>query len=523
MLAVTNPYDQSIVAEIPYDSQEQIDAKLQASAAAFEKWQNVPLADRIRIVKTGLDRMKLSGEVIARHVTLQMGKPLTQARSELATMFDRAEQSIADAPAALAPDVLPKVGFVRRIEHEPLGLVLDVAAWNYPLLIPINVIIPALLAGNVVLLKHSAKTPLTGQAFADAFAGLEVPQLVTNLTLTHEQTAELIGDPRVAHVSFTGSVEGGRRIYQSVARSRLIDVGLELGGKDPAYVARDANLEFAATNLVDGACYNAGQSCCAIERVYVHQDLYEPFLERAATLLTEYRLGNPLDDSTTMGPLASREAPKFLQKQVEDATSRGARLLVGGHAPAELAGNFFLPTLLADVENDAAVMQQESFGPLLPGCVSVPFNDLPALEQALSSREMAAFIVEPIQGKGVNLPNDGYLKSAAELCRRYGTLFVADEIQTGLGRTGRFLAVEHWDVEPDMVLLSKSLSGGHVPSGAVLMRRGTYDKVFNRMDRAVVASLRRQSESHWVRSRTANFLALGKHSQPADSLPLRQG
>ena len=368
MLSVTNPYDQSIVAEVPYDSPEQVDAKLRAAVAAFEKWQYVPLEERIRIVRTGLERMMRAGEAIARHVTLQMGKPLTQARGELATMLDRAEQSIADAPGALAPDALPTEGFVRRIEHEPLGLVLDIAAWNYPLLIPINVLVPALLAGNVVLLKHSAKTPLTGQAFANSFGELEVPHLVTNLTLTHEQTAELIGHPRIAHVSFTGSVEGGRRIYQSVARSRLIDVGLELGGKDPAYVAADADLEFAAANLVDGACYNAGQSCCAIERVYVHQDLYEPFVDRAATLLTEYRLGNPLDDSTTLGPLASRGAPKFLQQQVENATSRGARLLVGGHPPAELTGNFFLPTLLADVKNDSAAMQEESFGPLLPVC-----------------------------------------------------------------------------------------------------------------------------------------------------------
>ncbi len=249
-----------------------------------------------------------------------------------------------------------------------LGLVLDIAAWNYPLLIPINVIVPALLSGNVVLLKHSAKTPLTGQAFAEAFAGLDVPHLVTNLTLTHDQTAELIAHPAVAHVSFTGSVDGGKRIYQSVARSRLIDVGLELGGKDPAYVAPDADLEFAAVNLVDGACYNAGQSCCAIERVYVHQDLYEPFLARAAALLAEYRLGNPLEDATTMGPLASRDAPEFLQQQVENATSRGARLLAGGRRAADLGENFFLPTLLADVPNDAAVMQEESFGPLLPVC-----------------------------------------------------------------------------------------------------------------------------------------------------------
>jgi acyl-CoA reductase-like NAD-dependent aldehyde dehydrogenase len=343
------------------------------------------LTDRIRIVQAGLDRMKSAGESIARNVTLQMGKPLAQARGELNTMLDRARQSIEDAPATLAPDLLPKEGFLRRIEHEPLGVVLDVAAWNYPLLIPINVIAPALLAGNVILLKHSAKTPLTGQAFADAFAGLEVPNLVTNLVLTHEQTSELIADKRVAHVSFTGSVEGGRGIYQSVAKSRLIDVGLELGGKDPAYVAADADLEFAVANVVDGACYNAGQSCCAVERVYVHQDLYQPFLERAAAVLNDYRLGNPFDDGITMGPLASRGAPKFLQGQVDDATRRGARLLVGGRIPNDLPGNFYSPTLLADVENAASVMQEESFGPLLPVC-SVQ-ND----EQALALMNDSVF------------------------------------------------------------------------------------------------------------------------------------
>jgi len=294
-----------------------------------------------------------------------MGRPLANARGELATMFDRADQSISDAPTALAADVLPKDGFVRRIEHEPLGIVLDIAAWNYPLVIPINVIVPALLAGNVVLLKHSAKTPLSGQAFARAFGALDVPDLVTELTLTHEQTADLIGRPQIDHVCFTGSVDGGRRIYQAVAKSRLIDVGLELGGKDPAYVAADADVEFAAANLVDGACFNAGQSCCAIERVYVHRDLYESFLEKAATHLAAYQLGDPLLESTTMGPLASRGAPAFLQRQVDDATGRGARLLIGGHVPKRL-GNFYPPTLLADVQNDAAVMQEESFGPLLP-------------------------------------------------------------------------------------------------------------------------------------------------------------
>ncbi len=385
LLTATNPFDQSVVAEVPYDSPEKIDAKVRAAAAAFSQWRCLTLNQRIGIVKEGLAKMRAAGEQIALDVTLQMGRPLANARGELATMFDRAEQSIADAPAALAADVLPKNGFVRRIEHEPLGVVFDIAAWNYPLVIPINVIVPALLAGNVVLLKHSAKTPLTGIAFAEAFGALEVPHLVTNLTLTHKQTAELIGNPQIDHVSFTGSVEGGHRIYQAVAESRLIDVGLELGGKDPAYVAADADLEFAAANLVDGACYNAGQSCCAIERVYVHQSLYEPFLEKSAALLAEYQLGDPRLETTNMGPLASRSAPAFLQQQVDEAVARGARLLVGGKIPEGLTGNFYPPTLLADVPNDALVMQQESFGPLLP--VSAVAND----DEALAKMNDSAF------------------------------------------------------------------------------------------------------------------------------------
>jgi len=378
-LQVTNPYDGSIVAELPYDRPEQVNAKLQAASVAQKQWRRLSLQERIPIVQEGLARLRAAEETIAVDITRQMGKPLAQSRAELTTMFDRAAQSISDAPGSLAADVLREEGFVRRIEHQPLGIVLDIAAWNYPLVIPINVIIPALLAGNVVLLKHSAKTPLTGQALTDAFTALEVPHLVTDLTLTHDQTADLIGDPRIDHVSFTGSVEGGQRIYQAVARSRLIDVGLELGGKDSAYVAADADPDFAAECLVDGACYNAGQSCCAIERVYVHRDLYQPFLEKAASLVAEYRLGDPLEDATTMGPLASAKAPAFLQDQVDDAVDRGARLLIGGTTPKELEGRFYSPTLLADVGNDAKVMQQESFGPLLPVCAVS--SDQQALER----------------------------------------------------------------------------------------------------------------------------------------------
>lgn len=365
-LVVTNPFDQQPVCELPYDTPDAVAAAVARAKAAQRRWARLPLAERCLQVRAGLERFRANAEQVARDVTLEMGKPLQQARGEFNTMCDRAEYMLSIAEETLRPDLLPeKANFVRRIEHVPLGVVFNIAAWNYPLLIPINVVAPALIAGNTVLLKHSAKTPLVGKHFAEAFSGLEVPDLVTSLLLTHDDTAKLIEHPGVDHVAFTGSVEGGREVYRHAA-TRFIDAGLELGGKDPAYVAADADLEFAVANVVDGACYNAGQSCCAVERAYVHSSLYDKFLEKAKALLEEYVLGDPLAETTTMGPLASRGAPDFLTKQVEDAVRHGAKLLVGGQRVSGLAGNFFPPTLLADVPNDAQIMQEESFGPTLP-------------------------------------------------------------------------------------------------------------------------------------------------------------
>ena len=365
-LVVTNPFNQQTVCELPFHTALEVEDAVDLASAAQARWARLPLAERCRQVRAGLDRFRTLADQVARDVTRQMGKPLKQAQGEFNTMCDRAEYMLSIAEEALRPDILPeKSNFVRRIEHVPLGVVFNIAAWNYPLLIPINVVVPALIAGNSVLLKHSAKTPLVGKHFAEAFSGLEVPNLVTNLLLKHDATARLIAHHGVDHVAFTGSVDGGREVYRHTAE-RFIDAGLELGGKDPAYVAEDADLDYAVANIVDGACYNAGQSCCAVERAYVHHALYAQFLEKAKAALEAYVLGDPLDAATTMGPLASRNAPKFLESQTQEAIQRGARLLTGGKPLADHPGNFFQPTLLADVPNHAAVMQEESFGPILP-------------------------------------------------------------------------------------------------------------------------------------------------------------
>lgn len=362
-LTVTSPYDGTEVCALPFDEGDALERKVAFAYAAQDAWSRVPLDERINRVREALSHFRDKAESIAQDVTRQMGKPIAQARGEVATLLERADHMLEIAPDALASDVLDRPGLKRRIEHVPLGVVLDIVAWNYPLIIAVNVVVPALVAGNAVLVKHSARTPLCGRTFAEAFASMEPTGLVQDVILTHEATQALIGDRRVAHVSFTGSTDGGRSVYADAA-AHLMDAGLELGGNDPAYVAEDADLDVAVEGIVDGACYNAGQSCCAIERAYVHESLHDDFIERARVVMEQYRLGDPLDESTTMGPLASRSGHVTLEAHVRDAIRRGARVLLGG-GPMN-GSQFWLPTLIVDMPNDARVMQEESFGPLLP-------------------------------------------------------------------------------------------------------------------------------------------------------------
>ena len=364
MLEVENPFSGEVVCELAFDAGEALSDKVDAARGAQAEWRGVSVDERVARVRGALAFFREQRDAVARDISAQMGKPITQARAEIAGMLGRAEHMADIAAQCLAPDVLPtEQGAHRRIEHRPLGLVLDLAAWNYPLLIAVNVVVPALLAGNSVLIKHSARTPLCGLHFERAFADLEPDGLVQSLILTHAQVAALIRDRRIDHVAFTGSVEGGRAVHQE-ASHRFIDTGLELGGKDPAYIAADADLEAAAAGVVDGACYNAGQSCCAVERVYVHASVYGEFLDRAQRLMTRYVLGNPMDESTTMGPMVSTQAVQHTDLQTKDALARGGRLLTGGEATGD--GRFYSPTLLADCPQDCDAMQEETFGPLLP-------------------------------------------------------------------------------------------------------------------------------------------------------------
>jgi acyl-CoA reductase-like NAD-dependent aldehyde dehydrogenase len=360
-----NPATEAPLREIAYTTPAELEAAVARARAAQRDWRRVPVAERVRAVGQMVPAFRAMADQVALDITRQMGKPLQQARNEINTMIDRAETMCRLAEAALADEPLPpKAGFDRFIRKEPLGVVLDVAAWNYPLLIAVNVLAPALLAGNAVLVKHARLTPLCGSHFADAFARTDVPAgLLAAVTLDHDATAGLIRSGQVDYVSFTGSVAGGREVYGEVAR-RFIDAGLELGGKDPAYVCEDANFDFAVENVVDGAFYNAGQSCCGIERVYVARPIYERFVEAAVALVRQYRMGDPEDPATTLGPLAHRKGLALVEAHVAEARAAGARVLTGG-TPWRGRGYFVEPTVLTDVDHRMKVMWEETFGPVV--------------------------------------------------------------------------------------------------------------------------------------------------------------
>lgn len=368
-LSVDNPYTGETFVEVPLVDTAGALELVDRSSAAQREWARTSIESRIELLERFIVAMKGSSDAIAADISGQMGKTLASARGEISGMTERCEAMMALAPDVLKSEVLPdKPGFRRLITKEPVGVVLTIAPWNYPILTTINSVAPAILSGNSVIIKHSARTPLCADHFVDAFLEAGAPEgLVTALHTGHDEVAQVIRHPSIGFVSFTGSVPGGGAVYRAVASERFIDATLELGGKDPGYVAEDANLDAAVDTLIDGAFFNNGQSCCGIERVYVHESKYDAFLEQAQTVLAGYRLGNPADASTTHGPLAQANACSFLQSQTDDAKARGARLLMGGSATVDAAGKgrFFQPTLLAECDHTMDIMTEESFGPVL--------------------------------------------------------------------------------------------------------------------------------------------------------------
>lgn len=345
-----------------------IDSTLDRARAAQKKWKTVALANRKELCCNAVDVLVAKKTEIAAEITWQMGRPIRSSAGELGGLEERARTMIELADEGLATVRLPeKPGFERWIQREPVGVVFVVAPWNYPYLTAINAIMPAILAGNSVILKHSAQTPLCAERFYQAFQAAGLPDGVFQyLHLSHEDTEAIIKDRRIDYVAFTGSVSGGAMVEHAAA-GRFIGVGLELGGKDPAYVRADADLAAAVEVTMDGAFFNSGQSCCGIERIYVHETVYDEYLRQAVTWVNNLKLGRPDEQETTLGPLVRSGAADFVRTQIQEATEQGAVTHISTDAfPMDKPGTAYLaPQLLTNVNHDMRVMTEESFGPVV--------------------------------------------------------------------------------------------------------------------------------------------------------------
>ena len=363
-----SPVDGRVYASRPLASRKQIARTFGAARAAQQKWKRLPLAERAAYCTAAVDAMVAMTDEIVPELAWQMGRPIRYGAGEVRGFEERARYMIAIAGQALADiDPGPKEGFVRYIRRDPLGVVLTLAPWNYPYLTAVNSVIPALMAGNTVVLKHAASTLLVAERFQQAFDRAKLPEGVfQHLVLSHPQVGAVIGDRLADMVCFTGSVAGGKAMEEAAA-GLFINVGLELGGKDPAYVRPDANMAYAVENLVDGSFFNSGQSCCAIERIYVHKKVWDEFLDGFVDLTRKYVLGSPLEQATTLGPMVRPEAAAFVRKQIASAVRAGARAHIDPRTfPMDQARTpYMAPQVLTNVTHKMSVMMDESFGPVI--------------------------------------------------------------------------------------------------------------------------------------------------------------
>jgi acyl-CoA reductase-like NAD-dependent aldehyde dehydrogenase len=372
-----SPVDGSVYVEREQAGAATIEAALARAVAAQRAWREVTVAERARYCLRMVEAIVARRDALAEELTWQMGRPIAAAGGEIGGFEERARTMIALAEEALAPlRLADKPGFTRYITREPLGVSLIVAPWNFPFMTAVNALVPAIMAGNTVILKHSAQTPLCAERLQEAFDEAGLPEGVFQyLHLSHGDTEVLIRDSRIHHVSFTGSVAGGERVERNAA-GRFIATGLELGGKDPAYVRADVDLDEAVAGVMDGAFFNSGQSCCGIERIYVQQDIFDAFVARAVAWVKQLRLGNPTDPATTLGPLVKPAAADFVRGQIEEAVASGAKAWIDpGDYPLSTPGSAYLaPQLLTGVDHSMRVMTEESFGPVV-GVMPVAGDD----------------------------------------------------------------------------------------------------------------------------------------------------
>jgi acyl-CoA reductase-like NAD-dependent aldehyde dehydrogenase len=363
-MEIRNPATTEVIEEVAEDSVASVLEKYGRARSAQPRWSATNLAERLGAIGRFRDRLVAQKDELALTLTREMGKPITQAKNELSAMPGRIDFFLENVEATLRDETVLGTGPTTEvIRLEPLGVVANVSAWNYPWFVGSNVFVPALLAGNTVLYKPSEHATLTGLAIARLLHESGVPDDAFVPVVGSGAVGAALVEQPVDGVFFTGSYGTGRRIAELVA-PRMIRLQLELGGKDPAYVTEDADVAAAAASLADGAMYNAGQSCCAIERIYVHERVADAFVEALVENVRGFRMGNPEDPQTYVGPLAREAQIGLLEAQIADALEKGARVLLGGRR-AERKGFYFEPTVLSEATNRMSVMREESFGPVI--------------------------------------------------------------------------------------------------------------------------------------------------------------
>ena len=363
-LKILNPATGEVAGTLPADDLKDVRAKYERARASQPEWARVRLKSRLEILARFRERVVAETERLAQVLTLEVGKPIAQARNELKGVLPRIDFFMDNAPSVLAArKVHQEDKLEERVSHEPLGVIANVSAWNYPWFVGANVFIPALLAGNTVLYKPSEFASLTGTEIARLLYASGLPQDVFIPVIGGGDVGAAVVEQPVDGVFFTGSVATGKRIADAVGK-RMVKLQLELGGKDPIYVCDDVDVKAAAAGLADGAFYNTGQSCCSVERIYVHERIHDVFVEAFVAAVRGFRRGDPTDDMTYIGPLTRAPQVEVLESQVKDSVSKGAKLVAGG-ARVKGAGNWFEPTVLTAVTHEMAVMRDESFGPII--------------------------------------------------------------------------------------------------------------------------------------------------------------